>query len=152
MLHYQANPELPEDNSVLACGKHTDYGVLIILLQDEVGGLEVQTKDNEWIKAPPIPGTFVVNLGDMLEIWTGGLYQATWHRVQAPRCDRYSIPFFFDPGLDTIIEPIAQEDAEVSVKSLEKKFDVQLPVLFKDYSMKKYVLNLGEKDERKSSS
>lgn len=50
----------------------TDYGVLTILAQDEVGGLEVLTKDGHWIAAPPIPGSFIVNIGDMLEIWTCG--------------------------------------------------------------------------------
>ena len=55
--------------------RHTDYGVLTILKQDNVGGLEVQTRSGAWAAAPPRAGSFVVNIGDMLEIWTCGLYQ-----------------------------------------------------------------------------
>ncbi len=61
----------------------TDYGVLTILGQDDVGGLEVLTKDGQWIAAPPIPGTFVVNIGDMLETWTCGTHST--HARHAPR-------------------------------------------------------------------
>jgi isopenicillin N synthase-like dioxygenase len=88
-------------------GEHTDYGLLTILLQDDSGGLEVHTPQG-WLAAPPIPDTFVCNIGDMLDRMTGGVYRSTPHRVRnpAPR-DRYSFPFFFDPGWDARIEPLA---------------------------------------------
>ena len=79
-------------------GEHTDYGLLTILLQDDAGGLEVKS-GSRWIAAPPLPGSFVCNIGDMLDRMTGGLYRSTPHRVRnpAPR-DRLSFPFFFDPN------------------------------------------------------
>jgi len=98
-------PELrgAEDWSV---GEHTDYGVLTILLQDDAGGLEVKSRGG-WIAAPPVAGSFVCNLGDMLDRMTGGLYRSTPHRVRnAARRDRLSFPFFFDPGWDARVAPI----------------------------------------------
>jgi isopenicillin N synthase-like dioxygenase len=87
-------------------GEHTDYGLLTILLQDDAGGLEVRTARG-WVAAPPIPGSFVCNIGDMLDRMTGGAYRSTPHRVRnpAPR-DRYSFPFFFDPSWDAHIESL----------------------------------------------
>jgi len=87
-------------------GQHTDYGVITILAQDSVGGLQIKTKSEEWIEAPPIQDTFIVNIGDMLGIWTGGKYKATLHRVKnSSSHGRLSAPFFFDPGFDCVIEP-----------------------------------------------
>ena len=95
-------------------GEHTDYGLLTILLQDDAGGLEVRTSRG-WTAAPPIPHSFVCNIGDMLDRMTGGRYRSTPHRVRnpAPR-DRYSFPFFFDPGWEARIQPLvsAAEIAE----------------------------------------
>ena len=91
-------------------GEHTDYGILTILNQDENGGLEVKTK-NGWIQAPPIPNTFVCNLGDMLDRMTGGLYKSTPHRVKnSSGRDRLSFPFFFDPNFDARVKPLAMID------------------------------------------
>eukprot|EP00041_Stephanoeca_diplocostata_P041605 m.8422 g.8422 ORF g.8422 m.8422 type:complete len:360 (+) comp6354_c0_seq2:419-1498(+) len=91
-------------------GEHCDYGVLTILRQDAVGGLEVKGRGGVgWMAAPPIPGTFVVNIGDMLERLTWGRYRATPHRVKNTHgVDRMSIPFFFDPCWDAVVEPIAE--------------------------------------------
>ncbi|HVZ41966.1 MAG TPA: 2-oxoglutarate and iron-dependent oxygenase domain-containing protein [Candidatus Kapabacteria bacterium] len=87
-------------------GEHTDYGLLTILRQDEIGGLEVAGQ-NGWITAPPVPGSFVCNIGDMLERLTGGLYRSTLHRVRPSRDrDRLSLPFFFDPNFDAVMRPI----------------------------------------------
>jgi len=86
--------------------EHTDYGLLTILLQDDAGGLEVHTSDG-WVDAPPVPGTFVCNLGDMLERMTGGRYRSTPHRVRNRTAgDRLSFPFFFDPGWDAEVRPV----------------------------------------------
>lgn len=86
-------------------GEHTDYGLLTILAQDSLGGLEVRTRDG-WTSAPPIPGTFVCNLGDMLESLSGGRYRSTPHRARNRAASgRLSFPFFFDPSWDAVITP-----------------------------------------------
>lgn len=90
--------------------EHTDYGFLTILKQDDSGGLQVRSTAEQWVAAPPIDGTFVVNIGDMLEKWTRGVYRATPHRVRnLARHDRYSFPYFFDPNFDATLEPIPDE-------------------------------------------
>jgi isopenicillin N synthase-like dioxygenase len=84
-------------------GAHRDGGVLTLLLvEPEKGGLQVE-HDGDWIDAPPIPGAFIVNIGEMLELATEGYLKATLHRVISPLIgtDRISIPFFFNPALDT---------------------------------------------------
>jgi polar amino acid transport system ATP-binding protein len=89
-------------------GEHTDYGLLTMLLQDENGGLEVKS-NGRWIDAPPIPGTFVCNLGDMLDRMTRGLYRSNPHRVRASRRnDRLSFPLFFDPNFFATVAPIEE--------------------------------------------
>lgn len=88
-------------------GEHTDYGMLTLLRQDDVGGLEVRTQ-NGWVDAPPIADSFVCNIGDMLDRMTGGYYRSTPHRVRINDSgrDRFSFPLFFDPNFDARIEPI----------------------------------------------
>eukprot|EP00192_Tetraselmis_astigmatica_P025157 CAMPEP_0117680032 /NCGR_PEP_ID=MMETSP0804-20121206/18121_1 /TAXON_ID=1074897 /ORGANISM="Tetraselmis astigmatica, Strain CCMP880" /LENGTH=405 /DNA_ID=CAMNT_0005489473 /DNA_START=486 /DNA_END=1699 /DNA_ORIENTATION=+ len=90
-------------------GPHSDSGYLSILLQDDVAGLEVLNGDGEWVKAPPIPGSLVVNLGEMLQLASGGYYLATVHRVQPPPArgpPRFSVPYFFNPNLEAEIRPL----------------------------------------------
>ena len=87
-------------------GEHTDYGLITILGQDASGGLEVR-RPSGWIAAPPVPGGFVVNLGDMLERMTGGRYRSTPHRVRnTTGVDRISFPLFLDPAWDAAVRPI----------------------------------------------
>ena len=87
-------------------GPHKDYGHIAILLQDDVGGLQVLNGAGRWIDATPIPGTAVVNLGEMLERATGGYYVATVHRVvNRSTRERYSVPYFASPRLDTRLDP-----------------------------------------------
>jgi isopenicillin N synthase-like dioxygenase len=87
-------------------GEHTDYGLLTILKQDESGGLQVKSQ-SRWIEAHPIPGSFVCNIGDMLDRLTGGLYRSTPHRVRnVSGYDRLSFPFFFDPNFNAEVEPL----------------------------------------------
>ena len=103
IFHYP--PTNPEDGG-WGVGEHTDYGLLTILHQDHSGGLEVKV-GGEWVPAPPIPGTFVCNIGDMLERLTGGVYISTPHRVVSPTSEgRLSFPFFFDPGWDARVVPL----------------------------------------------
>ena len=94
------------DENELGVGEHTDYGLLTLLQQDEVGGLQVWHHDR-WIPAPPIPDSFVCNVGDMLERLTAGRYVSALHRVRnVSTQDRISMPLFLDPSFDSILEPI----------------------------------------------
>jgi isopenicillin N synthase-like dioxygenase len=92
--------------AVWGVGEHTDYGVLTILAQDDAGGLEVRSRSC-WVEAPPVPDSFVCNIGDMLDRMTAGRYRSTPHRVRnRARRDRLSLPFFFDPAFDAVVRPI----------------------------------------------
>lgn len=107
LVHYVGG-QVPEAGTQ-GVGAHADYGFVTLLLQDTVGGLEVQPHgQEEWIPVEPIPGALVVNLGEMLEVATNGYLMATIHRVTAPPpgVDRYSVPFFWSPRLDAVIEPV----------------------------------------------
>ena len=96
----------PNNDEQWGVGEHTDYGLLTLLAQDDNGGLQVKTS-NGWIEAPPIPGTIVCNIGDMLDRLTGGLYRSTPHRVRnVSGRSRLSFPFFFDPAFDAEIVPL----------------------------------------------
>ena len=93
----------------LALGPHTDPGVLTLLLQDDTGGLQTESREEGWIDVPPRPGTIVVNLGDSLQVWTNDRYRAAVHRVTPMNdSDRFSIPFFLHPSFDAVIEPIPE--------------------------------------------
>ncbi len=94
-------------------GEHTDYGLLTLLRQDDVGGLEVRTSRG-WRTAAPVADSFVCNIGDMLDRMTGGLYKSTPHRVRLNQSgrDRLSFPLFFDPDFDVRIKPIRTPERE----------------------------------------
>lgn len=108
LLHYPPQP--PElDESVMGARAHTDTGAFTILLQDENGGLEVATKSGEWVAATPLDGAFVVNIGDMLENWTNGRFISIAHRVvNRSGRERYSVPYFLNPDLDAVVEPLPE--------------------------------------------
>ena len=104
LLHYPPQSGYIQSET-LGCGAHTDYGCLTVLAQDPNGGLQVMNAAGDWIAAPPVPGTFVINLGDQLARWTNGRFSATPHRViNTSGRERYSMPFFFDPNFETMIE------------------------------------------------
>ena len=106
IFNYPPQPLNNESESNLGVGEHTDYGLLTILRQDMSGGLEVKTKSG-WVAAPPIPNSFVCNIGDMLDRMTGGRYLSTPHRVRnLARHNRLSFPFFFDPNFSAEVRPI----------------------------------------------
>lgn len=98
LLHYPPQEHGVIENQ-LGAGAHFDWGLLTMLLQDEIGGLEVLNSDGDWIQAPNIPGTLVVNLGEMIRVLTNGLYRSNMHRVVniTGGRSRYSCPTFFDP-------------------------------------------------------
>ncbi len=85
---------------------HTDAGALTVLLQDDVGGLQV-FKDGNWYDVESTPGAFVINTGDMMQVWSNDRYRAAIHRVLAmDETDRYSIPFFYNPDAGTEVRPL----------------------------------------------
>ncbi|MFS0895865.1 isopenicillin N synthase family dioxygenase [Mycolicibacterium litorale] len=104
LIHYPYNPDA-EDR--MGIGAHTDYECFT-LLKPTAPGLEVLNGAGEWIDVPPVPGTFVVNVGDMLELWTNGTFVATSHRVRKVKEERYSFPLFFNVDYLTEVKPLPQ--------------------------------------------
>jgi isopenicillin N synthase-like dioxygenase len=106
-------PEGDVEPGQLRAGAHTDYGCMTILrTENAAGGLQVLTRDGTWLGVHALPGSFVVNLGDMLARWTNDRWPATLHRVAIPPADRtagsrrQTIVFFHDPRADAVIECI----------------------------------------------
>ena len=118
-VYYPAQPaELGADQ--FGVGPHTDFGVLTVLCQDDVGGLQVQGLDSEWVHAPPIPGSLIVNVADLLARWTGGAYKSTPHRVvNTSGRERLSLVLAWDPNPETMIDagavPNAGPDREEAI-------------------------------------
>jgi isopenicillin N synthase-like dioxygenase len=103
IFHY---PDVPAGDDSWGVGEHTDYGLLTLLAQDDSGGLQVGAPGG-WIDAPPLPGTLVCNIGDMLDKLTGGEYRSTPHRVRnTSGHGRLSFPFFLDPGFGDEVPPL----------------------------------------------
>ena len=107
LLHYPPVPTTVAADDLYGSAPHRDFGCITILAQDDVGGLQVRDRDGAWIDVPPVPGAFVMNVGDMLHRWSNGRLLSTPHRVinRAGR-ERYSVPFFFDPHMSTEIAPL----------------------------------------------
>jgi isopenicillin N synthase-like dioxygenase len=106
IIRYPAQ-DAPRDTGQ-GVGMHHDSGLVSFVLQDEVGGLQVDV-DGALVDATPRPGTYVMNLGEMLQAATSGYLRATKHRVASPPAgkERISIAYFFHPRLDCVFEPIA---------------------------------------------
>jgi isopenicillin N synthase-like dioxygenase len=104
-------PPSPPRDEAWGVGEHTDYGLITLLAQDDSGGLQVAAPEG-WIDAPPIPGTLVCNIGDMLDRLTGGWYKSTPHRVRnLSGHARLSFPFFLDPGFTAEVPPLPDRAA-----------------------------------------
>lgn len=110
LLHYPPVPASRQQE--LICTPHTDSGILTLLHQDKTGGLEVRNSEGEWIPAPYVPGSMVVNIGDLMAKVSGGRWVATYHRVRSMKKEgtemtgRYSVPFFFEPGLQCVVKSV----------------------------------------------
>lgn len=113
IFRYPRHPVLPDgtlEQATWGVGEHTDYGLLTLLATDGTPGLQVRSH-GEWIDAPADAGLVICNLGDMLDRLTAGRYRSTPHRVRNHGGhDRYSLPFFLDPGWDASVEPIQFAD------------------------------------------
>ncbi|KAF0304559.1 UPF0676 protein [Amphibalanus amphitrite] len=135
VLYYPPVPDgLPE--GTVRCGEHTDYGTFTLLFQDDIGGLELLTPDQKWEPAAPVPGTILVNIGDMMELWTAGQLRATKHRVSVPAGERrraaarQSVVFFVVPDDKTIVAPLSGDPSYQPVDAgafLRKQFAATYP-------------------------
>ncbi|MDR3376935.1 MAG: 2-oxoglutarate and iron-dependent oxygenase domain-containing protein [Ancalomicrobiaceae bacterium] len=106
-LHYRPAKSQREEDMEIGAGEHRDSGAFTILMQDDTGGLEVGHLAHQWVAAPPIAGTYVINIGDMMMRWTNGRFVSTPHRVvNRAAKPRYSMPFFANPDFDAVIAPI----------------------------------------------
>jgi len=105
LIYYPPQP--PETGTEqFGVAPHTDYGGLTLLSQDDTGGLQVRARSGAWVTAPPIAGSFVVNVGDLMARWTNDRFLSTPHRViNSSGRARYSVGVFFDPAFDTVIDP-----------------------------------------------
>ncbi|CAK9154322.1 unnamed protein product [Ilex paraguariensis] len=126
--HY---PACPVPHLALGVGQHKDGVALAILAQDDVGGLEVKRKtDGEWIRVKPTHDAYVINVGDIIQVWSNDRYESVEHRaVVNSEKDRISIPFFFSPAHYTIVEP------------LEELINDQNPAKYKPYNWGEYFTN-----------
>jgi isopenicillin N synthase-like dioxygenase len=126
MVYYPPQP--PQSGAdQFGVAPHTDYGCITLLWQDQVGGLQVREIANDtWIDAPPVPGSFVVNVGDLLARWTNDRFRSTLHRViNASGRERYSIATFYDPTYGAQVDP-----CDLGVSEAERRYE---PVAAGDY-------------------
>ncbi|XXG49214.1 hypothetical protein AAC387_Pa02g3457 [Persea americana] len=105
--HY---PPCPEPHLALGVGRHKDAGALTVLAQDDVGGLEVKRKaDGEWVRVKPIPNSYIINVGDIIQVWSNDKYVSVEHRVVVnSQKERLSIPFFLNPAYSVMVKPLEE--------------------------------------------
>lgn len=105
LQYYPPQPVGAEEDQ-FGVAPHTDFGVLTVLCQDRIGGLEIRRRNGEWAAMPPVPGTFVVNVGDLLERWSNRRYRSTVHRViNSSGRERLSLVLAYDPNFETLVDP-----------------------------------------------
>ncbi len=119
--HYPARPKWAGDRD-FGIAPHTDYGCLTLLATDGASGLEVQRTDGTWLPVTVPPGVFVINFGEMLQIWSSGRVRATAHRVKNTTTERVSVPLFFNPSYDTNIAPFGSGDVVHAGDHLERRY------------------------------
>ncbi|XP_020254453.1 probable 2-oxoglutarate-dependent dioxygenase JRG21 [Asparagus officinalis] len=103
-------PPCPSPDLALGVGPHKDQGALTVLAQDDVGGLDVKRKsDGQWVRVKPVPDSYVINIGDLIQVWSNDKYESTEHRVSLnSERERFSFPFFFDPAHCIIMKPLEE--------------------------------------------
>ena len=114
--HYTLGDPVPADErdgladlADVALGHHTDLGLVTLLIQDDVGGLQAESAEHGWIDVEPRPGSIVINLGDCMQVWTNDRYRAAVHRVlPMSTSTRMSIPYFLNPARDRVVEPVCE--------------------------------------------
>lgn len=120
--YYPARPDWAGEKD-FGIAAHTDYGCLTLLASDGVPGLEVQTRDDKWVAVQAEPGEFIINFGEMLEMWTGGEVRATPHRVRGSLQERISVPLFFNPNHDADVAPLGAPEPILAGAHLAKRFN-----------------------------
>jgi len=102
VLRFLRYPPRQESNKYIGAGAHSDYGILTMLLQDDIGGLQILHKNGKWTDVVPKKGTLVINVGDCMEFLTNGSFKATKHRVinNSTTKDRYVVVLFCDPSVE----------------------------------------------------
>lgn len=132
LLHYPA--QKPDDSGVnLGARAHTDTNAFTILAQDDNGGLEIRNREGTWVQVPPVPGTFVLNVGEVLKVWTDGIFSSTVHRVVNRSGNRrYSIPFFMYPSYDAVIQTLMKnpDPSNVAPENLHTSFPRDVPFVY----------------------
>ncbi|KAJ7946014.1 2-oxoglutarate and fe-dependent oxygenase-like protein [Quillaja saponaria] len=110
MVRLNYYPPCPFPHLALRVGKHKDAGAIIVLAQDDVGGLEVTRKsDGEWIPVKPTPDAYIINVGDIVQVWNNDKYESVEHRVVVnSEKERFSIPFFFFPAHHVMVKPVEE--------------------------------------------
>eukprot|EP00850_Spirogloea_muscicola_P003392 SM000013S26561 [mRNA] locus=s13:1157890:1159152:+ [translate_table: standard] len=127
--HY---PPCPDPSRALGVSRHKDAGALTVLAQGTVPGLQV-LKAGSWAGVDPHPGALVVNIGDMMQIWTNGLYKAPLHRVVVHVAqERDSVPYFYNPAFNAVVAPLPAAVAASSGKPLYH------PVRWGEYRLRRY--------------
>ncbi|MGR3711295.1 MAG: isopenicillin N synthase family dioxygenase [Alterinioella nitratireducens] len=120
--YYPARPTWAGDKD-FGIAAHTDYGCLTLLATDGAPGLEAQLRDGTWAAVQAPIGDYVVNFGEMLEMWTGGRVKATPHRVRGTKDERISIPLFFNPNFEANVAPIGSGDVILAGDHLTRRFE-----------------------------
>lgn len=147
LIHYFRPDTVAEETEEIGAGAHTDWTLITLLLQDQIGGLKVQYKDTgEWLDVPPTPGAYVVNCGDLLARFTNGVYVSARHKVLAPPkgLHRYSVPYFSDGNPEYVVDvlPMGSEwkewvgDRKGEVPKAERLWE---PVTAGDYFQSKWL-------------
>jgi isopenicillin N synthase-like dioxygenase len=139
--YYPARPSWAGENDY-GIAEHTDYGCVTLLASDGVAGLEAKTTSGDWIAITAEPGEFIINFGEMLEIWTNGRVRATPHRVRGTVQERISVPLFFNPNYDTNVAPWGAQETVSAGEHLTKRFN-ETYVHLKDGSQPKAVAKLA---------
>lgn len=120
--YYSARPDWAGDKD-FGIAAHTDYGCVTSLATDGVGGLEAQSRDGQWVSVLAEPGEFIINFGEMLQMWTDGAVRVTPHRVRGSDQERISVPLFFNPNYDTNVAPLGSAKRIHAGDHLTKRFE-----------------------------
>ena len=145
-LLYYPDQEPDRGDDQFGVAAHTDYGCLTVLSQDSSGGLQVMNKEEQWVEAPPIADTFVINVGDLLARWTNDRFTSTSHRViNRSGHARYSISHFYDPTYEAIVDP---RDAGLPA-GVESKYE---PVLAGEYVLGRFDSTMAYREKFKATA